>query len=465
MESVAVGDFAEQHSSGCSPVLSAACKLWNCKPVQILGRVSNFVVEVESNATGGQRFILRFGHSVHRTFNETCAELEFIRHLRINGVNAARPIPVPTTTATTTATAATAEWSDDAKSEFDPTKFIHRIECSAATATGATSGSVGGGGGGGGGGGVARYFNVVGFVKAAGDKVVVSDPKQFTDSFIAHYGQMLGLMHRCMSGTNFKPSRPEYVRKTFIADTFRDPFITSFDSTFPEQPTTIKHKYLEMLKWVESLPTTDWSQYGLCHADFHVSNFFVDFTHFTHSPQSTPAAPGAGGGGVDTKQSAVATASPPPPPPPQCVTITVFDFDDSGYAHFVMDISVIIFSLLWRRQSALTYTEAQSPATADPEQFINAKFLPPFMAGYRKSYPAFKLSDTELIKSLPKWFKFREMLLYLHLTRARDSAYESFIKPMRADIESDTPYYKSSFLKSLLPTKPPPPPPTAAADK
>jgi Ser/Thr protein kinase RdoA (MazF antagonist) len=84
--------FDTVDAQGASPLATAIAAPWVSPeaPVRVVRASANFVCRVEDS---GKTYFLRFNHTSERQAPEIQAELDFIAHLAVRGIPAARPLP------------------------------------------------------------------------------------------------------------------------------------------------------------------------------------------------------------------------------------------------------------------------------------------------------------------------------------------------------------------------------------
>ncbi len=178
----------------------------------------------------------------------------------------------------------------------------------------------------------------------------------------------------------YVPSNPAWKRYAWD-----DPLNETTDRQLPAGDELAREKYRRNFAHLQTLPC-DPSGYGLIHQDAHPGNFFVD----------------------------------------EDCTITLFDFDDCVYGHFIYDIAMVIF-----------YVSLQEK---DPVEFIG-RFLPVFLSGYREE----NRLDPAWLKEIPYFLKFREIDLFAAILFAfgestTDPWCARYLQGRRERIEKDVPF-------------------------
>jgi amicoumacin kinase len=185
-------------------------------------------------------------------------------------------------------------------------------------------------------------FLCTAFVKAPGGEV---RREQINERLFTNYGRLIGRMHSLAK--HYTPSNPAWQRPAW-----NDPSQLYVDKNLPVQYTQVHEKYRLLKERLFALPQ-ETESFGMIHQDAHPGNFFVDDDY----------------------------------------TITLFDFDDCVYGHFIYDIAMVLFyTSMWEK---------------DPAEFT-ARFMPVFLSGYRQEnrLPAHWLTE------LPYFLKLREMDLF-----------------------------------------------------
>ncbi len=220
-------------------------------------------------------------------------------------------------------------------------------------------------------------FLCTAFVRAPGREI---QPHLMNEHFYQAYGRLLGRIHA--ASKVYVPSNPAWTRSEWDS-----PANNTAENQLPSEEKLILQKYSRLYAYLRGLPR-DPAGYGMIHQDAHPGNFFVDEDY----------------------------------------TITLFDFDDCLYGHFIYDIAMVIF-----------YVSLQEK---DPQEFMS-RFLPVFLAGYA----AENRLDPCWLKEIPYFLKFREIDLFAAILFAfGDSAYDnwtaSFMRGRRERIENDIPFLK-----------------------
>jgi len=232
-------------------------------------------------------------------------------------------------------------------------------------------------------------FLCTAFVQAPGGHI---RRDQVTDRLNYQYGRMIGRIH-ALSKT-YQVSNPDWKRYGWDS-----PENNTAERQMPAREIKALQKYQAVLAHLRNLPT-DRDSYGMIHQDAHPGNFFVNET-----------------GGL-----------------------TLFDFDDCVYGHFIYDIAMVLF-----------YTSMGEP---DPAAYT-ARFMPVFLSGYREE----NRLDPAWLMELPHFMKLREIDLFaaIHFTSEDgdnpDHPWSArYMKGRRERIEKDVPFIEfdwSALAKEL----------------
>ncbi len=188
-------------------------------------------------------------------------------------------------------------------------------------------------------------FICTGFVKAPGG---VTTRDRLSDTLFCNYGRLLGRMHALAKLYHLPDpawKRPEW----------DDPLNMCTEDWLPAQESEALHRYLPLKEHLFNL-SKDAGGYGMIHQDAHMGNFFVD----------------------------------------DHLRITLFDFDDCVYGHFIYDIAMALFyASFWGK---------------DKTEFT-AWFMPAFLQGYREE----NRLDPAWLVELPNFLKLREIDLFAQI--------------------------------------------------
>ncbi len=223
-------------------------------------------------------------------------------------------------------------------------------------------------------------FLCTAFVRAPGSEI---QPHLINERFFQAYGRLLGRIHAASKA--YVPSNPTWRRYEWDSQ-----INNTTENQLPPQEKLILKKFRQLHGYLRNLPR-DPAGYGMIHQDAHPANFFVDEDY----------------------------------------TITLFDFDDCVYGHFIYDIAMVIF-----------YVSLQEK---DPQEFMT-RFLPPFLTGYA----AENHLDACWLKEIPFFLKFREFDLYAGIQFAfGDSALDNwcanYMRGRRERIVNDVPFLEFNW--------------------
>ncbi len=203
---------------------------------------------------------------------------------------------------------------------------------------------------------------------------------QANDRLYRNYGRLLGRMHALAK--TYQVSDPDWKRYTW--DSTEN---NTAEQQMPAKETLALEKYRAVWAHLRSLPQ-DPDGYGMIHQDAHPGNFFVDNEY----------------------------------------RLTLFDFDDCVYGHFIYDIAMVLF-----------YT---SFGEADPTVYTG-RFMPVFFAGYREEN---RLAPSWLAE-LPHFMKLREIDLFAAIHFSYEDGDNPdhpwparYMKGRRERIEGDVPF-------------------------
>ena len=218
-------------------------------------------------------------------------------------------------------------------------------------------------------------FLCTAFVRAPGTEV---KQPQLNEKFFIAYGRLLGRMHTLAK--TYVPSNPAWKRYAWD-----DPINNTVERQMPAGEQLALEKYRQVFTHLRSLPCGP-DGFGMIHQDAHPGNFFVD---------------------EDT-------------------TITLFDFDDCVYGHFIYDIAMVVF-----------YAATQEK---DPQGFT-ARFMPLFLSGYKQE----NRLDPLWLKEIPYFLKLREIdlfgaILFSFGESPADRWCARYMQGRREKIEKDVPF-------------------------
>lgn len=227
-------------------------------------------------------------------------------------------------------------------------------------------------------------FLCTAFVRASGSEI---KKNQINDSYFRNYGRLIGRMHALAK--HYQVSNPAWTRYAWDS-----PQNNTAEMQMPKKESIALAKYHEVLDHLHSLPC-DAEGYGMIHQDAHPGNFFIDDNY----------------------------------------TITLFDFDDCVYGHFIYDIAMVLF-----------YTAINEQ---DPEAFTT-QFMPVFLSGYLEENGL----DAKWLAEIPHFLKLREIDLFaaIHFSFADGDNPDHpwcarYMKGRRERIENDVPVINFDWAK------------------
>ncbi|MDL2206049.1 phosphotransferase [Eubacteriales bacterium OttesenSCG-928-N13] len=181
------------------------------------------------------------------------------------------------------------------------------------------------------------------FDKAEGRHAQRDDPDTWNEQVFQDWGATMGQIHHLTK--HYHPSSEARTRPTFDGCEALQPGLHHV----PELEKTVHDHVAHLL----SLPRTQGS-FGLIHQDFHQLNFFVDRGK-----------------------------------------VHVFDFDDSVYGYFALDIGIALYhALLWGLPEEIDRRQAASQA---------------ILGGFMKGYLSQNALDDSCRSTIPDFMRFRQM--------------------------------------------------------
>jgi amicoumacin kinase len=183
------------------------------------------------------------------------------------------------------------------------------------------------------------------FIRAPGAETT---KEQINERLFLNYGRLIGKMH-ALAKTYHLPIR------AWKRANWNDPENMYAEKFLPPGEDNVLAQYLPLIEYLQSLPT-DHESYGMIHQDAHPGNFFVDDDYH----------------------------------------ITLFDFDDCVYGHFIYDIAMVLFYSSGWEKDTTAYT---------------ARFMPVFLKGYCEE----NHFDPVWLKELPHFMKLREIDLFAQI--------------------------------------------------
>ncbi len=203
--------------------------------------------------------------------------------------------------------------------------------------------------------------------------------EHINERLFLQYGRLLGRMHALAK--TYTPGNPAWKRYAWDAPENNTP-----DRQLPAAEEVIRGKYRVLMEHLGSL-SCDRESYGMIHQDAHTGNLFVDEEY----------------------------------------TLTLFDFDDCVFGHFIYDIAMVLFYIAgWGGK--------------DIPGFVG-RFLPIFLQGYREH----NRLDPAWLKELPGFLKLREIDLFAAILHTmgeypEDAWCANYMKGRRQRIEADLPF-------------------------
>lgn len=219
-------------------------------------------------------------------------------------------------------------------------------------------------------------FLCTAFIKARGR---IAEKEQINDTLFRKYGQLIGRMHSISK--TYAPGNPAWKRYEWD-----DPENNTPDRQIPKEENLIRQNYETLWEYLRKLPR-DVEGYGMIHQDAHLANLFVDENY----------------------------------------TLTLFDFDDCVYGHFIYDIAMVLFYVsMWGREDTTRFTR---------------RFMPVFLQGYSEC----NRLDSKWLKELPYFLKLREIDLFAQILftmgeKPEDAWCTRYMQGRRERIEKDVPY-------------------------
>ena len=231
-------------------------------------------------------------------------------------------------------------------------------------------------------------FLCTSFVKAPGGP---ANDEHINEQLFRNYGRLLGQMHALAK--TYQPSDAAWKRQAWD-----DPLNNTPDRQLPQSEKIIRQKYQSVFEHLQTLPREK-EGYGLIHQDVHLGNLFVDEDY----------------------------------------TLTLFDFDDAVYGHFIYDIAMVLFYIvMWDINDTSGFTK---------------RFMPTFLQGYREHNDL----DPRWLAEIPYFLKLREIdlfaaILFTEGENPDDEWGRNYMDGRRAKIENDVPYieYDWDLLEEYL---------------
>ena len=228
-----------------------------------------------------------------------------------------------------------------------------------------------------------EHFLATAFVRAAGGPVRWLDG--WTEQFMLNYGRLIGKMH-ALTKQHTLPN-PAWKRPQWDA-----PVMTDTTNALPELDPQVMALVNTNLTYLRHLPTPP-DAFGLIHQDAHTGNLFVDEND----------------------------------------RITLFDFDDCVYGHFIYDIAMVIFYAVTNRENPVDFC---------------ARLWPLFWQGYCEE----NLLEPIWLKEIPYFMKLREFDLYGIILRdipdhEWDNWIAGFMRGRQENILAERPYIDFDFTE------------------
>jgi Ser/Thr protein kinase RdoA (MazF antagonist) len=224
-------------------------------------------------------------------------------------------------------------------------------------------------------------FLVTAFSKARGKH---PGKAEWTPALFETYGQLIGRLH--VLSQDYRPPNPECLRPQW-----NNPININIEDFLPEGDEGIAEQFRMLMAYLEALPITS-EGYGLIHQDAHAGNFFVD----------------------------------------EAGQITLFDFDDCCYGHYIYDLAMVVFYAI--------VNHPDGPAATQ-------EFLIPFLRGYRRE----NRLDPVWLKEIPYFLKLREIDLYAMIHRSvgpgphKDAWVRQYMEGRKARLDAGQPFVEFDF--------------------
>lgn len=191
--------------------------------------------------------------------------------------------------------------------------------------------------------------------RAKGCAVRRKDASAYNMDLFRLLGVTMGRMHAAMR--DFRPAHPRFAYDT-------DPAVQGGDLLIEARcGKAVANRYRTLGRSIRALPR-DASCYSMVHYDLHYGNYYLDGDR-----------------------------------------LSMFDFDDCCYAHFMGDLIVGVYAHLD------AVMDSCDPARIEREAFL---FLRPFLDGYRSAFPI----DPHLLAQFDLFFRHRISLILLFLVKA-----------------------------------------------
>ena len=224
-------------------------------------------------------------------------------------------------------------------------------------------------------------FLVTAFAKAHGNHPW---KEKWTPAFFKRYGELIGRMHAL--NRRYTPPHPDCIRYHWD-----DKLKMNVDQFLPPDDRRIAAHFDTLLSYLKALPRNP-EGYGLIHQDAHGNNLFVD----------------------------------------EAGQITLFDFDDCCYGHYIYDIAMVVFYAITNRPDMPTATR---------------EFMRPFLRGYSRENQL----DPAWLKEIPYFLKLREIDLYAVIHRSmgpgpyEDDWVRRYMDGRKARLDAGEPFVDFDF--------------------
>ncbi|MGV2940964.1 phosphotransferase enzyme family protein [Mesobacillus sp. LC4] len=185
--------------------------------VKKLGDFENYVYETYKN---GQPYIMRLTHSSHRNMDEVLSELDWMRHLKSNGLSVPKVF------------------------QSEGGNFAEEIKAADNSS----------------------FYGCV-YAKAKGKAVSVRSD-EFNEALFKKWGETTGKMH--LATKSYEPSRGIKERSNWDDDD-----LLSIEKYYPAEDGQLVEKANEVIAMISKLPKNK-DNYGIIHTDIHSGNFFYD---------------------------------------------------------------------------------------------------------------------------------------------------------------------------------------------
>jgi len=215
-------------------------------------------------------------------------------------------------------------------------------------------------------------------------------PEDFSPDLFRTWGRAIGIMHALTKDYEKPPDPISRIQW------FDDEYLSR--ELIPSDQEKVLERYDELMSYFRNLPMTK-DSFGLIHQDVHHENLFIDGNK-----------------------------------------ITVLDFDDCVYGHFILDIANALGFAIWEKSDDVT----------------NEAFAKVFLEHFLKGYEEENHLEEFWIEQLPKALKLFEFIHYIAFCMDHDLAGEGSFDKLdektkdiltryRNSIENDLPYIENTF--------------------